>query len=139
MGGVALVLATPEVVRQLSQVRYPVTARPPVHEGFGHCAWELGVVANSPSRRRSASPRAATWYAADRSSRPPLWREIVHDVILRAMTERRECIRLVVIMAVAVAATAGVVVVVAMAVPPSCLAAGAAALGLLARRPPRRR
>lgn len=95
------------------------------------------MAANSSSPRRGANLRTIIWYAADRSSRPPLWREIAHDVIRRAMAERRECIRLLVVLAVAAAILAAVVVVMAVFVPPSFLTPAAVALGWFARRPRR--
>jgi Flp pilus assembly protein TadB len=91
------------------------------------------VASRSTPQHRNAGLRAATWYAAQRSSRPPLWREVVHDVMRRAMADRWECFRLLVMLVVAAATSATVVVILALVVPPSVLAATGVLLGGLAR------
>ena len=105
-----------------------MTARPPAHEGFGHAALEIVVSNRARLRSRTARSRGitVTWYAADRSNRPPLWREVAHDVVRRAMASSTECRRLIAILLAVGVLVVAAAVVIGLVVPPAVFAGGVA-------------
>jgi hypothetical protein len=120
-----------------------VTARPPALEGFG-CTPKLVPLSEvTLSRRRSAShgPLRA-WYAAERTNRPPTWREVAFELARRAMSSGVECCRLILLLVTVAVISIGLVAATALLLrQPDALALAIAAVAggrWWTRRRPRR-